>query len=64
MRNHPALLDGSFASAYLFQDRQFFVHPLEGLDIDHVGGRAPMLGDQDWVSVPGDCGNNVRRLAL
>ena len=64
MRDHPTFLDRPFAATDFFQDRQLIVQPFEGFDIHHVGGRAPVLGDQDRISVPGHSGDNVRRLAL
>lgn len=64
MGNHPPFLDGSFTAADIFQDRQFFVQPLESLDIDQVGSRPPVLGDENRVSVLGHGGNNIRGLAL
>lgn len=64
MRGDSAFRNGPFAPADFFKRRQFFVETLKGFDIDHVSRGAPVLRDEDRISVPGHCGNDVRRFAL
>ena len=64
MGRRATLSDRLFSAGNAFKDSHALLHKLLGLNVEQIGAWQAMLGDENWLLIPLDIGEEFSGLAF